>query len=362
MRPGRLGAQGFLFPDPRPDTRLPKMPEPSDLPAVAALLEERNALRGWLDRLDQSGAAAPESVRARVRQDYQTRLDGVTERLRQHADAIAARLNADTDQRDQLEQRARAAREALAEAELRHAVGEYDDARFEDETRRHNAELEECELALNEVMERIAHLEDVQAAVTRPAPAAERVAPVEPTPSPMAEPVADSQVEQVPVESTEELLSIFTPVEETPAATDPVPFEEDAIRFEEAPSNEGSPAQPGFGPLSFTPSDAVETAPGPGPVRSSPSQSRTPPPIGMPLPDSSPRFVRPATDRGSELVEVREEEIPPVRVVPDPEPVLPELNRETEAAARTLRCGECGAMNRPLEWYCEKCGAELNSI
>jgi hypothetical protein len=339
------------------------MPEPSDLPAVAALLEERNALRGWLDRLDRSGASAPESVRARVRQDYQARLDGVTERLRQHADAIAARLSADTAERDQLEQRARAAREALAEAELRHAVGEYDDARFEDETRRHNAGLEECELALNEVMERIAHLEDVHAAVTRPAPAAESVTAVEPTPDPMAEPVADIEVvEQVTVESTEELLSIFSPVDEPPAASDPVPFEEDAIRFEEAASTESSPVQPGFGPLSFTPSDAVETTPVSNPVRNSPAPSRTPPPIGMPLPDSSPRFVRPATDRGSELVEVREEEIPPVRVVPDPEPVLPELNRETEAAARTLRCGECGAMNRPLEWYCEKCGAELNSI
>jgi hypothetical protein len=29
---------------------------------------------------------------------------------------------------------------------------------------------------------------------------------------------------------------------------------------------------------------------------------------------------------------------------------------------RTLRCGECGAMNRPLEWYCEKCGAELTAV
>jgi hypothetical protein len=33
-----------------------------------------------------------------------------------------------------------------------------------------------------------------------------------------------------------------------------------------------------------------------------------------------------------------------------------------KAAARTLRCGECGAMNRPTEWYCEKCGAELAAL
>ena len=30
--------------------------------------------------------------------------------------------------------------------------------------------------------------------------------------------------------------------------------------------------------------------------------------------------------------------------------------------AKTLKCGECGAMNYPTEWYCERCGAELASL
>jgi uncharacterized OB-fold protein len=30
--------------------------------------------------------------------------------------------------------------------------------------------------------------------------------------------------------------------------------------------------------------------------------------------------------------------------------------------AKTLRCGECGSMNYPTEWYCERCGAELASL
>ena len=62
-------------------------------------------------------------------------------------------------------------------------------------------------------------------------------------------------------------------------------------------------------------------------------------------------------------------ELPPergerFRVVPDPEPVIPEVSHveAPEANTRTLRCGECGAMNRPLEWYCEKCGAELSAV
>ncbi len=30
--------------------------------------------------------------------------------------------------------------------------------------------------------------------------------------------------------------------------------------------------------------------------------------------------------------------------------------------AKTLKCSECGALNYPTEWYCERCGAELASL
>jgi hypothetical protein len=30
--------------------------------------------------------------------------------------------------------------------------------------------------------------------------------------------------------------------------------------------------------------------------------------------------------------------------------------------AKTLKCADCGSMNYPTEWYCEKCGAELASL
>jgi hypothetical protein len=91
----------------------------------------------------------------------------------------------------------------------------------------------------------------------------------------------------------------------------------------------------------------------------------------MPPAEQTPRFVRPAEGHGSELVEVpsrghhhhHRPESRPITVIPDPEPVLPEAPANaTEPAAKTLRCAECGAMNRPLEWYCEKCGAELTAM
>lgn len=34
----------------------------------------------------------------------------------------------------------------------------------------------------------------------------------------------------------------------------------------------------------------------------------------------------------------------------------------TAAQEKTLRCSDCGAMNYPTEWYCEKCGGELAAL
>ena len=38
------------------------------------------------------------------------------------------------------------------------------------------------------------------------------------------------------------------------------------------------------------------------------------------------------------------------------------IKDKTSEAAKSLKCGECGAMNYPTEWYCERCGAELASL
>ena len=38
------------------------------------------------------------------------------------------------------------------------------------------------------------------------------------------------------------------------------------------------------------------------------------------------------------------------------------LKDKSSEAAKSLKCGECGAMNYPTEWYCERCGAELASL
>ena len=50
-----------------------------------------------------------------------------------------------------------------------------------------------------------------------------------------------------------------------------------------------------------------------------------------------------------------------LRSVIDPSTKAPMTPRgpASDAAQKTLRCTECGTMNLPTEWYCERCGGEL---
>jgi len=34
----------------------------------------------------------------------------------------------------------------------------------------------------------------------------------------------------------------------------------------------------------------------------------------------------------------------------------------TSQAIKTLKCQECGTLNYPTEWYCERCGGELAAL
>ena len=66
-------------------------PTPPSANPIDALLEERARFQTWLTRLDSAGSDAPPVVRAKIRGDYQQRLDQVIEQLRGHDIDIARR-------------------------------------------------------------------------------------------------------------------------------------------------------------------------------------------------------------------------------------------------------------------------------
>jgi hypothetical protein len=406
---------------------------PQDLSQVETLLEERDAVHAWLTKLDASSSTVPTSVKDRVRADYKERLEGITAELGTHADAVAEKLVTDRAEHDELSESMNQVSEALAEVELRHAVGEFDSEKFEAEHASHVGDLETYEMSILAVAERITRMEDVEAFIARapkpisgenPAalateessevveelPGDAELAGIE-DPEDVAaaiegrdeldvdelkvELVVEGEVvkaetgsmisinelmasgDDEPVEvlgtetpgdlqmtpreriegpDAEALLSVFgdsmsIEVDDLPPEV-PVDPSASLLDLEEIPDRPEDDMMADFGPLSFT-----RTGENPVPVPAAP------PPMGMPPADQVPRFVRPATQRGSELSEMaslgKESPSEGSDVEGGDIPMPP---NEADAVPRTLRCGECGAMNRPLEWYCEKCGAELTAV
>jgi hypothetical protein len=97
---------------------------------IQRLLDERRQYEAWITRLAGAEDATPEAVRVRVKADYEARLKAVTEELKAHADSARQTIELKQHARLELEQKEKQAAERLAEAELRHAVGEYDDAQW----------------------------------------------------------------------------------------------------------------------------------------------------------------------------------------------------------------------------------------
>jgi hypothetical protein len=284
---------------------------PQDVMAtIDQLLARRQQFEEWIAKLDAAGAGAPDGVRARVRADYQARLGEALEELRGHQGAIADQLADLRVQQDELVAREREASEALAEAELRHSVGEYDDRQYEKLRREHDRAAGEARGRLERIAGEIGRLGDVQALIAPPTP----VAPRPPAPAPRAQ----------------------TPP--PPAPSPPSPREEPSAAAATSESAGPAPSAPRFEP------------------RPAGGKGEGPPRTLILEPELRPQ---PAGDELAFLKSVTEETRKPA---PRPEPPATPVAGDKSTATRTLRCGECGAMNRPTEWYCEKCGAELAAL
>src|SRR2546423_13888448 len=98
--------------------------------AIQRLLEERRQYEAWLARITAAADSAPEHVRTRVRADYEARLKAVTEELKSHAEAARQLIAQRKEFLLELQKKEKGAAERLAETELRHEVGEYDEGQW----------------------------------------------------------------------------------------------------------------------------------------------------------------------------------------------------------------------------------------
>ena len=91
---------------------------------VMELLQQRDAIQGWLDRLDAQRGTANAKVIDRVRADYESRLSSTLEALASHRAEIAGELTSAQERLATAGRERTEAGERLEEGELRHRIGE----------------------------------------------------------------------------------------------------------------------------------------------------------------------------------------------------------------------------------------------
>lgn len=323
---------------------------PDSTNEIESLLADRQRLRGWLDRLDSTADRAPAQVKSRVRADYEGRLAEVVARLRGFSSAITSTLESLRGQRAAFESQHADVEEVRAEAGLRHAVGEYTDdewSRLEGDA---NQNLASLGGEIDRLSSEINRLDEVLAQVSPPEPVRRE---------PPARPVREGRAEErldIHVLEREEVT--LTPRgrhtaddNENVVTIDPDTLDDiEAIRPEARPTPVEAPR--------FTPKPSPEPRPqgrdrGPARTIRFPTQQQPP------ATDST----APAVDEMTFLKSVTlDSPASRERSAAEQRPNPGSARARSPNASKTLKCAECGSMNKPTEWYCERCGAELAAL
>jgi ribosomal protein L37E len=267
-----------------------------------ALLEERARYERWISQLTAKREQTPPHVFERVRTDYAARLDTVMTQLRSRADWLQGSAT-------QLEERVAALsneeslrRDARAEIELRAMVGEYTSDRAHEELAACDVDIGRLESERSVAAAELTRIQEILALVRQPA--AKPAAP--PPPAQASRPLGAPVTQREPDSTMQELAFLNSVVDrrdkEAPLPPVAAPV---AARIEDIPlvTNLEAP-------------EPQETAP-------VPREELT---------------LRQAAGTPSFLKGMPTEQV------------------------KTLKCQECGTMNYPTEWYCERCGGELAAM
>jgi hypothetical protein len=364
------------------DDSAPSAEGASPVSAVGALMDERRRYEAWLAALEARRAETPKHVFTRVHADYTSRLESVIERLVAHTDGLRAELTTLTTRIASLDEQQHRARDERAEAELRAHVGELTENAWK-ETLAASAALiaslaaqhAAAEDDLRRTRELLADAERPPTPVPPPA----QVTTAPPTAVAGAGPAAatGSAPPQKPARTV-------APLPDTALGGAHVPDAEPAKAKQPSTAN-GKPAAaptPGdasFDELAFLQSvvdvsnggqpAAAPKPPAPAPARPTGSAAAAPPPAAPQR--REPFTARKPEPRPEDRIQKQGEATAPLirpklggsslaANISGNNPII--LKDKPSESAKTLKCAECGAMNYPTEWYCERCGAELASL
>ena len=322
------------------------------LQELPALLTERRKYEKWLIALDARRETTPQHVFERVRADYTGRLERVDEELAVHRQAVQEERSSLHSRRSLLEAEEQLRRDERAELELRQHVGELEGG--------------EADTAFKAVDDALRQLVGEKTGLSSRIAELDALLELKPFATPPGTPM-----ESPPLGLPKMPVSAPAPASAPPAAAPPAPVAVAAAKTERAepiiPSTEPLPAERGtprtpdgrFDEMAFV-RNVV------GPDGSAPTASATAPAVARARDVGSNNV--PLRGRASQEQLVESVRIDPTRVerplaanVPSNTPIVLRTSGQTEQS-KTLKCSECGAMNYPTEWYCERCGAELAAL
>jgi hypothetical protein len=367
------------------DDSAPSAEDASPVSAVGALMEERRRYEAWLAALEARRAETPKHVFTRVHADYTSRLESVIERLVAHTDGLRAELTTLTTRIASLDEQQHRARDERAEAALRAHVGELTENAWKEMMAASDALIASLAAQHAAAEEDLRRTRELLADAERPPTPVPAPVTASPTPGRAAETAtAEKMAPQTAAPET------ATQVPDSALGGAHVPDAEPARPDPVAPANgrpatEAKPGDASFDELAFLQS-VVDVANGGQPTAApQPAPKPAPAPASVRPTGSAPAAQPPAAPQRREPFTARKPEPRPEdRIQKQGEGTAP-LIRPKQAggsslaanisgnnpiilkdkpseSAKTLKCAECGAMNYPTEWYCERCGAELASL
>ena len=320
--------------------------------AVAGLMLERQRVEAWIAALEAKRAITPPHVYERVRGDYEKRLREVMAQLAGRSNEVQAAISQLTERLVRMQNEETALREQRHEHELRAAVGEFDPEKWREYLRASDEALARMTRDRSAISNEIARLQQILAmagpvqggagAAASPDGAPRRRSSQETRPP---EPLNQSGFDELAF-----LQSVVDP-RDTNGASPPSPSTGGAPPG----ALSGLPLIPTAPPM--PPGRTSGGGPKPPPGRTSapqqPRSSAPQPRSSVPQPRTSQPPTGPPTPGGIKLPDLSKRQETETGEVPA---FLKDVPQEQ---TRTLKCAQCGAMNFPTEWYCERCGSEL---
>lgn len=335
---------------------------PQGLENVSALILERQRIEAWLATLEARKASTPDHVYQRVRGDYSTRLKAVTDQLIARSAALKTHVDQMSKRLAQFEAEAQRFKDVRAESELRMQVGELSVPEW-------NAKARECDEGIARLTEAqtqargaLAQAREILAMVTGQSNGTGSSS----TSSPRVPSVTSTSSPRVPA----------VPSTSSPRVSRPVAIEgllTNDTSGPAAPANDGA----NMNELEF-----LNSVVGGGHAPPNNNGTKPPAPNTIELetegaPDLAQTLLNRVNERAKSNLREDGDADSLLKGVGTPKPG----NKDNPLAAnvtesnpivlkpqggperhKTLKCQECGTMNYPTEWYCERCGAELVSV